>query len=97
MEKPWSNYKNTNIFRLLVCATPNGVTYFPSSLCGRISGKHLTIRSGLLDLTEPGDSVMADGGFDIENILVSRTSLNIPPFLSAKTHFYEDEQEKLAI
>ena len=60
-------------------------------------GKHLTIRSGLLDLTEPGDSVMADGGFDIENILVSRTSLNIPPFLSVKTQFDENKQEKLAI
>ena len=35
----------------------------------------------MLDILEPGDTVVADCGFDIENILQGRTSLNIPPLL----------------
>ena len=45
----------------------DGVITFVSSLFpGRISDKELTRRSGILDFLKPGDSVMADHGFDIE-------------------------------
>lgn len=47
---------------------------------GNISDRQLTIDSGLLDLLEPSDSVMADRGFTIEDLLHSRgVGLNIPP------------------
>ena len=59
---------------------------------GSISDKELTKRSGLLDLLERGDSVMADRGFDIEEDLITRgVRLNIPPFLRGKEQFDEDE------
>ena len=45
----------------------------------------------MFDLLEPGDTVVADCGFDIENILQCSTGLDIPPLLSTKTQFDEDE------
>ena len=50
----------------------------------------------MFDLLEPGDTVVADHGFDIENILQGSTGLNIPPLLrtSLKTQFDEDELEE---
>ena len=57
----FSNYKYNNTFKGLVGISPDGVITFVSSLFpGSISHKELTRRSGLLDLLEPGDSVMAD-------------------------------------
>ena len=47
---------------------------------GNILDRKLTQRSGLLDLLEPGDSVMADRGFTIADLLDQRgVTLNIPP------------------
>ncbi len=57
-----------------------------------ISDKELTRCSGLLDLLEQGDSVMADQGFDIgEDLIVKSVRLNIPPFLKGKEQFDEPE------
>ncbi len=45
-----------------------------------ISDRELTIKFGLLDLLEPGDSIMADKGFTIADLLHDRgVDLNIPP------------------
>lgn len=64
---------------------------YPSSLFpGCISDKELTRRSGILDLLEPGDSVMADRGFDIEeDLILCGVKLNIPPFLRGKGQLSE--------
>ena len=79
----FSNYKNCNTYKGLVGISPEGVITFVSSLFpGCISDKELTRRSGLLDLLEPGDSVMADRGFDIEDLLLRGVQLNIPPFFT---------------
>lgn len=89
----FSNYKNHNTFKVLVGISPSGDITFVSKLFpGSISDKELTKRSGLLDLLEKGDSVMADRGFDIEEELIIRgVRLNIPPFLRGKSQFEEDE------
>ena len=53
---------------------------------GAISDTDLTIKSGILDLLNSGDSVMADRGFTIQNELtLIGVKLNIPPFLLGKT------------
>ena len=89
----FSNYKNHNTFKVLVGISPSGEITFVSRLFpGSISDKQLTIRSGLLDLLERGDSVMAYRGFDIEKDLIVRgVRLNIQPFLRGKKQFEEDE------
>ena len=53
--------------------------------------KYLSARS-LLTLLEKGDSIMADKGFDIQNVLPEGVSLNIPPFLRAKEFSSMDEE-----
>ena len=49
---------------------------------GRISNQEITRCSGILDLVEGGDSVMADKGFDIlYDLLIRGCKLNMPPFV----------------
>ena len=44
------------------------------------------------DLLEPDDSVMADRGFDVEDVLAHKgVLLNIPPYLNGCSHFSEKE------
>ena len=77
----FSSYKNHNTFKALIGITPSGAISFVSTLHGgNISDRELTIRSGLLDILDPGDSVMADKGFTIADLLAAKgVSLNIPP------------------
>ncbi len=50
-----------------------------------MSDQEITKKCGLLDLLEPGDNVMADKGFDIQDILAPiGVRLNILPFLAKK-------------
>ena len=80
----YSSYKHHNTFKALVGISTSGTITFISDLyAGSVSDKELTRSSGLLDLLEPGDSVMADKGFDILYDLDGR--LNIPPFASRHT------------
>ena len=57
------------------------VTYVSPLYTGSISDKEITRKSGLLNLLEPGDEVMVDKGFTIDDFLSSvGASLVIPPF-----------------
>ena len=87
------NYKNDNTYKGLVGMSPNGVITFVSSLYpGSISDKELTRRHGILSFLEPGDSVMADQGFDIEeDLTLLGVHLNMPLFLSGKSQLTEKE------
>ena len=47
---------------------------------GNVCDRYITERSGLLDKLEEGDSVMADKGFNIRDLLTrKKVALNIPP------------------
>ncbi len=89
----FSNYKNDNTYKALIGISPSGAIIFVSKLYpGSISDKELTRQSGILELLEPGDSIVADKGFDIEEYLIPLgVKLNIPPFLRGKTQFDHSE------
>ena len=58
---------------------------------GNISDRELTIKSGILNLIEPGDSIMADRGFTIADLCEAKGArLNIPP-MKTKDQFTEAE------
>ena len=76
----YSSYKHHNT---LVGISPTGAVTFISELyAGSVSDQTLTRECGVLDFVMPGDTVMADKGFDIAyDILVRGAKLNIPPFV----------------
>jgi hypothetical protein len=78
----YSNYKSHNTTKFLVCISPKGSIMFVSPCYGgRASDRFITNNSGFLGYLLPGDSVMADRGFTIQNdLLPYGVSLNIPVF-----------------
>lgn len=85
----YSSYKSNTTLKGLIGIAPHGAVTFVSSLyTGSISDKEITRCCGLLDLLDENDSVMADKGFDIEDILLKKkVKLNIPPYLQSKGQF----------
>ena len=66
----WSSYKHWNTAKLLLGITPTGVVSFiPPLWTGSIRDKETVKQSGLLKLLEGGDTVMADKGFLIRDLL----------------------------
>ena len=89
----FSNYKNHNTLKALVGITPSGAVCFVSDLYGgNISDKKLTVESDILKLFECGDSIMADRGFNIEDILPPRVCLNIPPRINKSGQLTDNER-----
>lgn len=77
----YSSYKSHNTFKLLVGISPTGVVTFLSKLWGgNASDKQIVKESGFLNLLKKGDSVMADKGFTIKDLLDPLgVTLNMPP------------------
>ena len=68
------------------------ITFVSKLYPGSISDQMLTKKSGLLELLEKGDSVMADRGFNIQDDLTPLgVKVNIPPFLKGKTQLEPEE------
>lgn len=87
-----SNYKHHTTVKFLIGISPAGVIAFVSDAWGRkTSDRQIVIDSGILNLLEPGDNIMADKGFTIRDILQEKgCTLNIPPFYT-KGQFTVDE------
>lgn len=78
--------------KFLIGISPAGVISFVSDAWGgETSERQIVIDSGILNLLEPGDNVMADKGFTIRDLLLEKgCTLNIPPF-NTKGQFLVDE------
>lgn len=82
----FSTYKNQNTVKVLVGATPGGLTsYVSPAYGGPTSDRQICERSSLLTRCDPGDSIMADKGFNVQDLFVHRDiSVNIPTFFRKK-------------
>ena len=68
---------------------------FPVCTQGGISDKEITRCSRILDLLEPGDSVMADKGFNINDLRREHNVLlNILPSLESQVQFSPQDDQK---
>lgn len=90
----YSEYKSANTLKSLVECDPRGSVLFVSDLyCGSASDNDNCVKSGFFEYLEslmqrgylhPGDSIMADKGFRIEDKLAEMgLKLNIPPFATS--------------
>ena len=82
----YSNYKSHNTVKFCVAIAPSGyIMHISDAYGGRASDKYIVQHSGLLDRLLPGDEVMADRGFTIQDLLFPKqVSLNIPAFSQGK-------------
>ena len=88
----YSNYKHHNTYKLLYCIAPNGYVMFVSKLFGgRASDNFITKNSGFVHHLIPGDEILADRGFTIQDILPPGVSLAIPAFTRGRKELSEHE------
>ena len=82
----WSNYKKHNTYKFLIGITPQGsIAFISSGWRGRVSDVHLTENCGLLSKLLPGDVILADCGFTIEQSAgMYCAEVKIPPFTKGK-------------
>jgi hypothetical protein len=82
----FSTYKNKNTLKALISATPGGlISHITSAYGGSASDRQLVERSGLQNLCDPRDSIMADKGFNVQDIFAPYDiAINLPTFLKKK-------------
>ena len=82
----FSNYKHHNTVKVLIGVTPQATISFVSKAWGgRTSDKYLMDNCGILDKLLPGDLVLADWGFTIqESLMFKHAQLAIPAFTRGK-------------
>jgi DDE superfamily endonuclease/Helix-turn-helix of DDE superfamily endonuclease len=92
----YSNYKSRFTVKFLLGIAPSGeITFVSKAFGGRTTDTEITIKSGFIDLIEPGDEVLADKGFPhIETNLANNGGvLVMPPFKSGSKQFSEHENK----
>ncbi|XP_021377688.1 uncharacterized protein LOC110465884, partial [Mizuhopecten yessoensis] len=87
----YSHYKSHNTIKYLVGIAPHGqIMFISKGFGGRASDKFIVENSGFLNHLLPGDEVMADRGFTINDLLFPlRVKLNIPAFTRGKDQLSE--------
>lgn len=95
----YSTYKSTNTLKVLIGISSIGsVTFISDAYGGTISDRVLFEKSGLIELLEKKDIVLADRGFQIQDLLIHKDiTVNIPDFLkrhSGQLEPYQLERSK---
>ncbi|XP_063391523.1 uncharacterized protein LOC134677033 [Cydia fagiglandana] len=83
----WSSYKHANTLKVLVGGTPGGLlSYCSPAYAGSVSDRQTVERSNLISKCESGDCILADRGFNIQDMFAHKNvAVNIPTFLKGKT------------
>lgn len=88
----FSNYKSRNTIKFIIAVAPNGaIIYASGCYLGSTSDREIVKDCGILDQCTPGDTILADKGFAIFDLMPGGVSLNIPPFLRGNRPFTADE------
>lgn len=95
----YSAYKSHTTLKSLVAIAPNGAFIFVSELfSGSISDRDLYLQSGMDNLLKkmpPGKSLMADRGFEIQDLILKHDLLlNIPPFKGMLPSLTKEDVQK---
>lgn len=81
----YSHYKSSNTFKLLISMSPiMHINYVSKLYSGSISDKEIVNVSGFLEKLQPDDTVMADKGFNIQDLLALHNSVLIAPPIMRK-------------
>ena len=82
----FSTYKNKNTVKVLVGCSPGGlVSYISEAYGGSASDRQICERGNLTDRCDPGDSIMADKGFNVQDLFIPYDiTINIPSFFKKK-------------
>ena len=91
----YSNYKKHNTMKFLIGITPQGsVAYISKGWGGHVSDVHLTENCGLLQKLSPGDMILADRGFTVQDSArLYCAEVRIPPFTRGKKQLSKVEIE----
>ncbi|XP_056009547.1 uncharacterized protein LOC130046466 [Ostrea edulis] len=89
----YSHYKSNNTGKNLVGIAPHGqITIISKGFGGRSSDKAILEESDILNYLLPGDEIMADRGFTIDDLLfLLKVKLNIPAFTKGKDQLSEED------
>ena len=81
-QSTFSTYKNRNTVKVLAGITPGGLcSYVSPAYGGSTSDRQIVERSTVPQSCDPGDSVMSDKGFNVQDIFAPyNVSVNIPTF-----------------
>jgi hypothetical protein len=91
----FSNYKRHHTAKGLIGITPSGAVSFVSDLyVGSVTDKYITKDSGILSMCEPDDRILADKGFEIQDLCDAyKIRVDHPPILRGVSQM-SDMQEK---
>ncbi|XP_053618348.1 uncharacterized protein LOC128679886 [Plodia interpunctella] len=84
--KTLSSYKNHSTIKIEVEASPSGlISHCSDAYAGSTSDKKNVVRSQLYQKSEKGDSIMADRGFNMQDIFAHKgVTVNIHPYFKGK-------------
>ncbi|XP_076734740.1 uncharacterized protein LOC143414373 [Maylandia zebra] len=95
MVETYSTYKSRHTMKYLIGITPQGtISFISKGWGGRTSDKRIAETSGFLQKLSPGDTVLADRGFDIkESVALMGATLKIPAFTRGRSQLQAKDVE----
>ncbi len=95
----YSSYKSHTTAKVLIGCSPSGRAVFVSECFeGSISDREIVKQSGFLAYLNSGDTVLADRGFTIEDLVRQRgAKLVLPPFLRGREKFTLEETQETKV